>query len=129
MTLKKSRSLLIKRRSKRVHMKMRRHAINFSKLRIVVHRSNRNLFVQVIDDLSGRVCLSLGSLSGDVIKVFGKNVNRSNKNVAQFIGKRIGSEMLNKNIVTGVVFDKGPYHFCGVIKELADAIKSCGVVF
>ncbi len=114
------RTLFLKRRL-RVRNKLRR--INTGKPRLSVHRSSKNISVQVIDDLQGKTLASASTLEKD-LGVVGKN----NKEAAAKVGSAI-AERAKKAGVEEVLFDRGGFLFHGKIQALADAAREGGLKF
>jgi large subunit ribosomal protein L18 len=119
MALKKQ-ELFLKRRL-RVRNKLR--AMSNGRPRMSVHRSSKNLSVQVIDDLNGVTLASASTLEKD-FGVVGKN----NVEAAAKIGAAI-AERAKAAGVEEVVFDRGGFLFHGKIKALADAAREGGLKF
>ena len=90
--------------------------------RLCVYRSNTNLYVQVIDDASGRTLAQASTMDKEV------KTKHSNKEAAKEVGALIAKRALEKNIKE-VVFDRGGYIYHGVVKELAEAAREAGLVF
>ncbi|MEO0358855.1 MAG: 50S ribosomal protein L18 [Pseudomonadota bacterium] len=114
------RTLFLKRRL-RVRNKLRR--INTGKPRLSVHRSGKNISVQVIDDMQGRTLASASTLEKDLGFV-GKN----NMEAAAKVGSTI-AERAKSAGVEEVLFDRGGFLFHGKIKALADAAREGGLKF
>ena len=91
--------------------------------RLSVHRSSKNISVQVIDDLNGVTLASASTLEKD-FGVVGKN----NVEAAAKIGTAI-AERAKKAGVEEVVFDRGGFLFHGKVKALADAAREGGLKF
>ena len=87
--------------------------------RMSVYRSNKQIYVQIIDDLSGKTLASASSL--------GLNVP-SNKDQAVKVGELIAKKAVEAGI-EAVVFDRGGYLYHGRVKELADAARKGGLKF
>ncbi|SET96039.1 50S ribosomal protein L18 [Paracoccus homiensis] len=119
MALKKQE--LFQKRRLRVRNKLR--AENNGRPRLSVHRSSKNLSVQVIDDLNGVTLASASTLEKDLGMV-GKN----NVEAAAKIGAAI-AERAKKAGVEEVVFDRGGFIFHGKIKALAEAAREGGLKF
>ncbi|WBU51950.1 50S ribosomal protein L18 [Paracoccus sp. SCSIO 75233] len=119
MALKK-RDLFLKRRL-RNRNKLR--AMAGGRPRLSVHRSSKNISVQVIDDAQGRTLAAASSLEKD-LGVVGKN----NVDAAAKVGAAI-AERAKKAGVEQVVFDRGGFLFHGKIKALADAAREGGLKF
>jgi len=92
--------------------------------RLNVYRSLNHIYVQVIDDLSGKTLVSASTAEGK------KEEQRSGGNVASAkqVGKAIAERAKAKG-VTKVVFDRGGYIYHGRVKALADAAREAGLQF
>ena len=112
---------LFQKRRQRVRNKLRKTANG--RMRLSVHRSNKNISVQLIDDIKGVTLASASSLEKD-LGVVGKN----NVDAAVKIGKAI-AERAKKAGVAECYFDRGGFLFHGKIKALADAAREGGLKF
>ena len=112
---------LFLRRRLRVRNKLRKSA--GGKLRLSVHRSSKNISVQIIDDVQG-VTLASASTLEPSLGVVGKN----NVEAAAKIGAAIAERAKAKDI-DDVYFDRGGFLFHGKIKALADAAREGGLKF
>ncbi|AZQ69252.1 50S ribosomal protein L18 [Silicimonas algicola] len=112
------RELFLKRRL-RVRNKLR--AVNTGKPRLSVHRSNKNISVQLIDDVEGRTLASASSLEKD-LGVVGKN----NVDAAAKVGQAI-AERAKKAGIDAAYFDRGGFLFHGKVKALAEAAREAGL--
>ena len=112
------RTLFLKRRL-RVRNKLRRS--NAGRLRLSVHRSNKNISAQVIDDVNGVTLASASSLEKS-LGVVGKN----NVEAATKIGAAI-AERAKKAGVEEVYFDRGGFLFHGKVKAVAEAAREGGL--
>ena len=90
--------------------------------RLSVHRSNANIYVQVIDDLAGKTLAAASTLDKDV------KGNGGNMAAAEAVGKLI-AERAKKAGVEEVVFDRGAFLYHGRVKALADAARESGLKF
>ncbi len=90
--------------------------------RLCVYRSNTNLYVQVIDDVSGKTLVAASTMDKEVKE------KHANKVAAKEVGTLIAKRATEKNIKT-VVFDRGGYIYHGVVKELAEAAREGGLEF
>ena len=88
--------------------------------RMSVFRSNKQIYVQVIDDLSGKTLASASSL--------GMTEKMPKKEQAAKVGAMIAQKAQEAGITT-VVFDRNGYLYHGRIKELADAARNGGLKF
>ncbi len=114
------RTLFLKRRL-RVRNKLRKN--NVGKARLSVHRSNKNISVQLIDDVQGTTLASASSLES-ALGVVGKN----NVEAASKVGAAI-AERAKKAGVEVCYFDRGGFLFHGKVKALADAAREGGLKF
>jgi large subunit ribosomal protein L18 len=114
------RTLFLKRRL-RVRNKLRK--INTGKPRLSVHRSSKNISVQVIDDIQGITLASASTMEKD-LGFFGKNNLDASAKVGSVIAERA-----KKAGVEEVLFDRGGRLFHGKVKALADAAREGGLKF
>ena len=107
------------RRHRRVRGKVRGTA---ERPRLLVFRSNRGVFAQVIDDNTGRTLAASSWL--DLPKSF-KGAKSAQ---AAEVGKRLAGAA-KKAGVESVVFDRGGYLYHGRVKALADGAREGGLIF
>jgi large subunit ribosomal protein L18 len=110
---------LFQKRRMRVRNKLK--AVNTGKLRLSVHRSNKNISVQLIDDAQGRTLASASTLEPS-LGLVGKN----NVEAAAKIGATI-AERAKAAGVTEAYFDRGGFLFHGKVKALAEAARENGL--
>jgi large subunit ribosomal protein L18 len=109
----------------RIRQRIRKRISGTSSIpRMSVFRSNRQIYVQIIDDISGKTLLSVSSLQKEIQDK--KNVKKTEQ--AKLVGKIAADEAKKKGIET-VVFDRGGYLYHGRIKALADAAREGGLKF
>ena len=111
-----------KRRERRVRAKLVGTA---ERPRLSVHRTNANIYAQVIDDIDGKTICSFSTLSAD-FRATGKL--GSNKEAAEFVGKKIG-ELAHAAGVEEVCFDRGGHIYHGRIQAIADGAREVGLKF
>ncbi|MCK5595750.1 50S ribosomal protein L18 [bacterium] len=110
----------------RRHRRVRRKVIGTAQRpRLSVFRSLKHIYVQLVDDESGKTILSVSTRSTDAA---GKIKYGGNVAAAKVVGKMLGETALS-NKITNVVFDKGGYLYHGRIKVLADAAREAGLKF
>ncbi len=114
------RQLFLKRRM-RVRNKLRKMANG--RPRLSVHRSGKNMSVQIIDDLNGVTLAAASTLEKDLGVVGKNNIEASSK-----VGAAI-AERAKKAGVEDVYFDRGGFLFHGKVKALADAAREGGLKF
>jgi large subunit ribosomal protein L18 len=93
--------------------------------RLSVHRTNTNIYAQIISAGENKVLASASSLEADVKKTL---KNGGNIEAAAQIGKRI-AEKAKKIGITNVAFDRSGYRYHGRVKALADAARENGLSF
>ncbi|SFD60102.1 LSU ribosomal protein L18P [Sulfitobacter brevis] len=112
------RQLFLKRRM-RVRNKLRK--VNAGRMRLSVHRSNKNISVQLIDDVNGKTIASASTLE----KALGV-VGHNNIDAATKVGSAI-AERAKKAGVEEAYFDRGGFLFHGKVKAVADAAREGGL--
>jgi large subunit ribosomal protein L18 len=108
---------------RRLRVRNRLREVANGRPRLSVHRSSKNISVQVIDDVRGVTLASASSLEKDL-----GVVGRNNLEAAARIGAAI-AERARKAGIEEVVFDRGGFIFHGKIKALADAAREGGLKF
>ena len=91
--------------------------------RLCVYRSLKNIYVQIIDDTTGRTLVSASTLDADLRANYG-----GNKEAAKAVGLSIAKKAAEKNI-KAVVFDRGGYVFHGRVAEVAAGAREGGLEF
>jgi large subunit ribosomal protein L18 len=93
--------------------------------RVSVFRSNRHLFVQVIDDLTGKTLMS-NSIESKAKKTAKTKAAKSEN--ATKIGEMI-AEKAKAAGISKIMFDRGGYKYHGRVKALADGLRKGGLEF
>jgi large subunit ribosomal protein L18 len=94
-----------------------------TKPRLSVFRSNKQVYAQLIDDISGKTLAAASSLDKSIVEATG---NKTEK--AALVGKLIAEKAKTIN-VDQVVFDRGGYLYHGRVKSVADAAREGGLKF
>ena len=92
------------------------------KPRLAVYKSNKNIYVQAIDDFNQITIGSASTLSKE-LKIDNLSIESAKK-----VGELMG-DILNKNKIKEAVFDRGGYIYHGRIKALAEGIREKGIKF
>lgn len=92
--------------------------------RMSVFRSNKHIYVQLIDDVSARTLAAASSADKGLVE----NSKAKKEEIAAIVGKRIAEKAKEKNI-TEIVFDRGGYLYHGRVKALAEAARKEGLKF
>jgi large subunit ribosomal protein L18 len=91
--------------------------------RMSVFRSNKEIYVQLIDDLNGK---TIASASSQGEEISAQKITKIEK--SKMVGKIIAEKALQNGITT-VVFDRNGYLYHGRVKSLADAAREGGLKF
>lgn len=119
--MKMTKTLARARRKVRIRKKLTGTA---ERPRLVVYRSNRHIYAQVIDDLTGQ---TLVSSSSQTLSKGGEPL-KADKEAAAKVGKDLAQKALERNI-EAVVFDRNGYIYHGRIQALADGARDGGLKF
>ena len=118
----KNRTIMTTKIERRIKIKYRvRNKISGTaeRPRMSVFRSNKQIYVQVIDDLSGKTLVAASSLGMEPMP---------KKEQAAKVGELIAKKAQEAGITT-VVFDRNGYLYHGRVKEVADAARNGGLKF
>lgn len=111
-------------RRKRIKKRIRKKLSGTNeKPRFSVYRSNKQIYVQVIDDKDGKTVLSVSSRNKDAAEK-----KLSGMEVAKMVGQ-MAAERCKAAGIDQVVFDRNGYLYHGRIKALADAARKGGLKF
>jgi large subunit ribosomal protein L18 len=94
------------------------------KPRLTVFRSNKQIYVQLIDDIQGKTLVSVSSLVKD--SATGLKIAKIDQ--AKQVGK-LAAEKSKAAGIEEVVFDRNGYLYHGSVKALADAAREAGLKF
>ncbi|MFA7276788.1 MAG: 50S ribosomal protein L18 [Pseudobdellovibrionaceae bacterium] len=110
------------RRARRVRAKLKK--INKAELpRLSIHRTNKEIYAQIIDDVRGVTVAAASSLEGELSSKSGSNIAAA-KVVGTLIAERAKSAKIAK-----VMFDRGSFLYHGRVKALAEAAREAGLQF
>jgi len=113
-------------RRRRIHYRIRKHVNGTAERpRMVVFRSNKQIYVQVIDDQQGKTLVAAASNDKQLAA---QCKGKTGVEAAAIVGKAIAERALAQGITT-ISFDRGGYLFHGRVKSLADAAREGGLVF
>ena len=110
-----------KKRIKRIRKKISGTA---ERPRLRVFKSNRHIYAQLIDDVTGHTLITESTLNNEIDKDEFKNKTAQ----AGRVGELIAEKAKNKGIAK-VVFDRGGYRYHGRVKSLSDAARKTGLNF
>ena len=98
------------------------------KPRLSVFRSVTHIYVQVIDDMTGRTIASASTVDPKVKGQMPKGVQGGNIKGAELIGTTIAERLKEKGI-TKVVFDRNGFLYHGRVRAVAEAARTAGLEF
>ena len=109
---------------KRRHRRVRRQVSGtMARPRMNVYRSNRHVFVQVIDDIDGRTLVSCSTID----KELAPQVTRMKKvEAAKLVGQTVAARAREAGI-DAVVFDRGGFRFTGRVAAVAEGAREAGL--
>ncbi|MBB5701754.1 large subunit ribosomal protein L18 [Ochrobactrum daejeonense] len=113
----------LQRRAARVRRSVK--AVANGRPRLSVHRSSKNIYAQVIDDVRGVTVAAASTLDVDLK---GKLKTGADSAAAAAVGKLVAERAVKAGI-KDVVFDRGAFIFHGRVKALAEAAREGGLSF
>jgi large subunit ribosomal protein L18 len=96
--------------------------------RLTIFRSVSHMYVQVVDDASGRTIASASTVEPAVKGTLESNSGGGNVGGAKAIGRTIAERLIEKG-VKRVVFDRNGFLYHGRVKAVADAAREAGLEF
>jgi len=109
----------------RIKMRIRKEIYGTKdKPRLSVYRSNKQIYVQFIDDAEGKTLLSVSSR----VKEIAGKAGITKTEQAKMVGK-LAAEKSKENGIVNVVFDRSGYQYHGRVKALAEAAREGGLKF
>jgi len=96
---------------------------NTERPRLSVFRSNKHIYVQLVDDVKGHTLVAASSAEEELKEKVGSSIEG-----AKTLGNLVAKRAMAKNI-TQVVFDRSGYLYHGRVKALADAAREGGLKF
>lgn len=109
---------------KRRHRRVRKNVSGTAaRPRLNVYRSNRHVFVQVIDDVEGRTLVSCSTIDNELAAQL---TDLKKIEAAKLVGQTIGTRAKDAGINT-VVFDRGGYRYTGRVAAVAEGAREAGL--
>lgn len=93
--------------------------------RMSVYRSNKGIYVQLVDDAQGKTILAASSIDKDLSKMC---EGKTKIEQASLVGEAIAKKAIEKGI-EAVVFDRNGYLYHGRVKTLAESARNKGLKF
>jgi large subunit ribosomal protein L18 len=125
MKIEKTKIKAERRLRKRKHIRKRVRGTP-ERPRLVVFRSSKNIYAQLVDDFSQRTLTGVSTLSPGVREEVEKAVSKVEQ--ARLVGKAL-AEKAKALKIERVVFDRGGYPYHGRIKALAEGAREGGLIF
>ena len=94
-----------------------------TKPRLAVFRSNKEIYAQLVDDVSGKTLAAASSRDKDIVKSKGNKTE-----VATLVGKSVAEKAMKAGVET-ISFDRGGYLYHGRVKSLAEGAREAGLKF
>ncbi|WP_418510844.1 50S ribosomal protein L18 [Corallibacter sp.] len=94
-----------------------------SRPRLSVFRSNKEIYAQIVDDVTGKTISSSSSRDKDISSAKG-----TKSEIAALVGKSVAEKALKAGIET-ISFDRGGYLYHGRVKSLAEGAREAGLKF
>jgi len=91
--------------------------------RLAVFRSNKEIYAQVVDDVSGKTLAAASSRDKDVASTKGNKTE-----MATLVGKAVAERAIKAGVNT-ISFDRGGYQYHGRVKSLAEGAREGGLKF
>ncbi|WP_248722202.1 50S ribosomal protein L18 [Seonamhaeicola sp. ML3] len=91
--------------------------------RLAVFRSNKEIYAQVVDDVTGNTLAAASSRDKDISSAKGTKIEK-----AALVGKALAEKALKAGVET-IAFDRGGYLYHGRVKSLADGAREAGLKF
>ncbi len=89
--------------------------------RLAVFRSNKHIYAQAIDDISGRTIAAASTVEGDL-----RGGSTATVAAAAEVGRLVG-ERAKAAGISAVVFDRGGFHYHGRVAAVADGAREAGL--
>ena len=115
----------LKQRQRRKYRVRKRFGGTAERPRLSVFRSNKHIYVQLIDDQEGKTLVAASTREKSVQKSVKYG---GNKDAATVIGKTIGKRA-EKAGIKQICFDRGPFKYHGRVAALAEAAREAGLSF
>ncbi|MCB0744372.1 MAG: 50S ribosomal protein L18 [Ignavibacteriae bacterium] len=94
-----------------------------SRPRLAVFRSNKEIYAQIVDDVTGKTISAASSRDKDISSAKG-----TKSEIATLVGKAIAEKALKAGVET-ISFDRGGYQYHGRVKSLAEGAREGGLKF
>ena len=108
----------------RRHLRLRKKVTGTAvRPRLVVSRSSRHVFVQVVDDTVGKTVASASTMEAD-LRTFEGDKSAKARKVGELVAERAKAQGIE-----AVVFDRGGNRYAGRVAAIADGAREAGLKF
>lgn len=94
-----------------------------TKPRLSVYRSNKEIYAQLVDDVSGATITAASSRDKEISSIKGSKLD-----IASLVGKSVAEKAIKAG-VESITFDRGGYLYHGRVKSLAEGARGAGLKF
>ena len=94
-----------------------------SQPRLAVFRSNKEIYAQLVDDVSGATITAASSRDKEISSIKGSKLD-----IASLVGKSVAEKAIKAG-VESITFDRGGYLYHGRVKSLAEGARGAGLKF
>ena len=108
-------------KKKRISFKIRK---KLQYPRLVVFRSNKNIFLQLVDNISNNTICSSSSIDKNLVKNISKAKNKTD--MSKIVAENLADKLKSSKVDT-IVFDRNGYRFHGRVKIVADTLRKSGI--
>jgi len=120
---KKSKYQIWQKKRQRIKYRIKQKNIS-NHPRLVVYRSNANIYAQLVDDEKNATVLSASSIDKSLKKSIDKATNKIEQ--SKIVGESLAEKIKNAKIKK-IIFDRNGYKYHGRVKALAEAIRSAEI--
>lgn len=110
------------KRKKRVFRVRKKLRGTSQKPRLSIHKTNRNIFAQVIDDDLGKTIISASTLNEQKSTTYSSKNKEFGKKIGALLAQKVKDSNINK-----LVIDRGRFKYHGVIAELVSCLREAGI--
>jgi len=94
-----------------------------SRPRLSVFRSNKEIYAQIVNDVTGETIVAASSRDKDISAAKGTKTD-----IAALVGKALAEKAVKAGLET-IAFDRGGYQYHGRVKSLAEGAREGGLKF
>ena len=120
---RKSKYQIWKKKRQRIKYRIMQNNIG-NHPRLVVYRSNSNIYAQLLDDKRGVTVLSASSIDKNIKSLIDKAANKIEK--SKIVGETL-AEKIKEAKISRIIFDRNGYKYHGRVKALSEAIRSAEI--